>query len=165
MKSSAGSAGITSGLQAAEDANTPETPVAEKLPLTLKLMGVVFAPGETLGLFVDAKGKYKRLRVNDSIDGWKVAKIDSDKAVMEQDGAREELKLIKPKPKKNPAQPIHPGFPGLPPGQQAPPFGPNNGNTPTATPIPTPAEPNESEQPNEAPDETAAPPEETPNEQ
>ena len=145
----------------AEDANTPETPVAEKLPLTLKLMGVVFAPGETLGLFVDAKGKYKRLRVNDSIDGWKVAKIDSDKAVMEQDGAREELKLIKPRPKKTAAQPNQPGFPGQPPGQQAPPFGPNNGNLP----IPTPTEPNEPEQPNEAPDETAAPPEETPNEQ
>ncbi len=143
-----------------EEAETSEPPVAEKHPLTLKLMGVVFAPGETLGLFVDAKGKYKRLRVNDSIDGWKVLKIEADKAVMAQDGTREELRLIKPKPKKSQAQPPQPGFPAQPPSQQTPPFGANNGNNPFAPP----AEPSEPAQPNESPDEPPAPPEESPNE-
>ena len=78
----------------------PDQPPPEKKPLTLKLMGVVFAPKETLGLFVDAQGKYKRLRINDLIGDWKVSGIESDKAIMEQDGSREELKLAKPKSKK-----------------------------------------------------------------
>ena len=149
---------------ATEDASEPETATLEKKPLAVKLMGVVFAPGETLGLFVDAHGKYKRLRINDSIGGWKVAGIEADKAIREQDGTREELKLAKPKQKKSPGQP-KPGGPapiGQPgmPGQQVPPFGAMNPNNPNI-----PEEPIDSEQPNEAVDETAIPPEEPQNEQ
>jgi len=145
-----------------------DAPPAPHLPLTAKLMGVVFAPGQTLGLFVDAQGKYKRLRKNESLGGWKVAEILADKAIMEQDGNREELKLLKTKPKKphfpaNPAGVPPPAgpFPGQPP--IPPPFG---GNPPPVNPD----EPVEPEQPipNDAVDETIAPPEpveEIPNEQ
>ncbi len=148
----------------AQDASEPEAAPVEKKPLSVKLMGVVFAPKATLGLFVDAQGKYKRLRINDSIGNWKLVGMEADKAIMEQDGTKEELKLAKPKQKK--AQgPQRPGaLPGVPPpfgqapgmpGQPVPPFGavnPNNPNTPE-TPI-------DSEQPNEPVDETPIQPEE-----
>ena len=136
----------------------PEQPPPEKKPLTLKLMGVVFAPKETLGLFVDAQGKYKRLRINDSIGGWKVSGIESDKAVMEQDGSREELKLAKPKSKKTSGQPKAGG--PVPMGQPVPPFGAMNPDNPN-----NPLEPFGIPQPNESVDETAIPPEVPPNEQ
>ncbi|MCX7109300.1 MAG: hypothetical protein NTX45_04025 [Proteobacteria bacterium] len=145
------------------EANEPEAAPVEKKPLAVKLMGVVFAPKETLGLFVDAQGKYKRLRINDSIGGWKVEGIEADKAIMEQDGAKEELKLAKPKQKKGPGQPKPGGPMGGPPpfgqpgvpGQQVPPFGAVNPNNPNM-----PEPPFDSEQPNDPVDETAIPPEE-----
>ena len=167
------------GRRPATDVDTqPDLPPPEKKPLTVKLMGVVFAPKETLGLFVDAQGKYKRLRINDSIGGWKVSGIESDKAVMEQDGSREELKLAKPKSKKTPGQPKAGGpipmgqpvpgqpLPGQPmpgqsmPGQPVPPFGAMNPDNPN-----NPLEPFGTPQPNESVDETAIPPEVPPNEQ
>ena len=145
------------------EANESEAAPVEKKPLAVKLMGVVFAPKETLGLFVDAQGKYKRLRINDSIGGWKVTGIEADKAIMEQDGAKEELKLAKPKQKKGPGQPKPGGPMGGPPpfgqpgvpGQQVPPFGAVNPNNPNM-----PEPPFDSEQPNDPVDETAIPPEE-----
>ncbi len=160
---------------ATEEEATPDERPVEKKPLTAKLMGIVFAPKETLGLFVDAQGKYKRLRINDSIGGWKVTGMEADKAIMEQDGSREELKLAKPKLKKPPGQPkaggpmpIGQAMPGQPfpgqampgqpmPGQQAPPFGAMNPNNPE--------EPIDPAQPNEPVDETAIPPELPPNAQ
>ncbi len=145
------------------EANEPEAAPVEKKPLAVKLMGVVFAPKETLGLFVDAQGKYKRLRINDSIGGWKVEGIEADKAIMEQDGTKEELKLAKPKQKKGTGQPKPSGPMGGPPpfgqpgapGQQVPPFGAVNPNNPNM-----PETPLDSEQPNDPVDETAIPPEE-----
>ena len=160
---------------AAPDTNEPESAPVEKKPLAVKLMGVVFAPKGIVGLFVDAQGKYKRLRINDSIGGWKVVGIEHDKAVMEQDGVKEDLKLFKPKQKKSAGQPklgggqpvpgqFVPGqpMPGQPmPGQQQmPPFGTFNPNNPNPT-----EEPFDTEQPNEAIDQTAFPPEEPTNEQ
>jgi len=145
------------------EANESEAAPVEKKPLAVKLMGVVFAPKETLGLFVDAQGKYKRLRINDSIGGWKVEGIEADKAIMEQDGTKEELKLAKPKQKKGTGQPKPSGPMGGPPpfgqpgapGQQVPPFGAVNPNNPNM-----PETPLDSEQPNDPVDETAIPPEE-----
>ncbi len=145
------------------EANESEAAPVEKKPLAVKLMGVVFAPKETLGLFVDAQGKYKRLRINDSIGGWKVEGIEADKAIMEQDGTKEELKLAKPKQKKGTGQPKPGGPMGGPPpfgqpgvpGQQVPPFGAVNPNNPNM-----PEPPFDSEQPNDPVDETAIPPEE-----
>ncbi len=159
-----------------EEAAASEPTAVEKKPLTVKLMGVIFAPDATMGLFVDAQGKYKRLHLHDSIGGWKLAEIKADRVVMEQDEAHEELKLAKPKQKKPPGQqklgnPPPPfggaNMPGQPlpgqpfPGQQAPPFGPINPNNFNA-----PEESIEPEQPNEAVDETPIPPEEPlPNDQ
>jgi hypothetical protein len=143
------------------DAKAPEAAPAQHLPLTAKLMGIVLAPGQATGLFVDAQGKYKRLRQNDSLGDWKVAELHADKAIMEQDGNREELKLLKAKPKRPRAQQLPPGvpppagpFPGQPP--PPPPFGAPPPVNPDEPPIePEPPIPN----PNDAVDETIAPPE------
>jgi hypothetical protein len=159
------------------DAGEPPAASAPKRPLTAKLMGVVFAPGQKpLGLFVDARGKYKRLRSDDPnpLDGWTVVGIEADKAILEQDGTREELKLAKPRPKRPPTPPPGtpgaPGFPGpaaAPPAEpfpgQPPPFDPNNPEVPQE---PEP-EPVDVEQPNpdDPVDEIPVAPEEAPPEQ
>ncbi len=147
------------------DAEAPADTNAPKSPLAVKLMGVVFGPGEAVGLFVDAQGKYKRLHKNDSISGWKVAELAVDKAVMEQDDDRQELKLLKPKPKK-PALPPAPA-PGAPPplanpfaGQ--PPPQPMDANRPG---FPQGAAETEPPNPNEPIDEIPVQPEEIPNDQ
>ncbi|MFZ4702235.1 MAG: hypothetical protein ACOYMG_19510, partial [Candidatus Methylumidiphilus sp.] len=67
---------------ATEDTSGTGPAPVEKKPLNVKLMGVVLAPNAILGLFVDAQGKYKRLRINDSIGGWKVSGIKPDMAIM-----------------------------------------------------------------------------------
>ncbi len=157
-------------------ASAPETANVPKLPLTAKLMGVVFAPGQKpLGLFTDAAGKYMRLRSDDpkAIGGWKVVGIEADKAIMEQDGVREELKLVKAKLKKPPLPPKTAAFPrqfpGQFPGQPPSPFGANNPATPPGTPEnpAIPPLPVDSGQPipNEPFNATPVPPEEFPNEQ
>lgn len=164
------------------DDSAPQAAAAPKLPLNAKLMGVVFAPGQKpLGLFVDAKGKYKRRRSDDEepLDGWKVVEIEPDKAVLEQDGTREELKLLKPKPKRSPIpQPANAppaGAPGVPvaPGSLPPPGAAGQMPEPPpdetdGTETPPEEEPvDESEQPNpdEVVDEIPVEPEETPPEE
>ena len=157
---------------AVEDASQPETVNVVKAPLNLKLMGVLTAPDQAVGLFVDSKGKYKRLRKNETMAGWKVAELEPGKAVMEQDGTREELKVFKPKDKKKPGPPapVQPPagqIPGQPipqppggfPGQPVP--------VPGAVNLEPPPIPMEPEQPNsDVPlDETAVPPEEPANDQ
>lgn len=105
----------------------------EQTPLTVKLMGVVVAPGGKTALFVDQQGKYKRGRKNAVIQGWKLVEIMNDRAVLEQDGQQKELPLLKPKPKtqvpavagrpQNPPPPNQPGRNPMvrnpPPGQPA----------------------------------------------
>jgi len=150
------------------DAGLAEVPNVIKAPLNLKLMGVLTAPDHAVGLFMDAKGKYKRLRKNESLAGWKLAELGPDAAVMEQDGTREELKVFKPKLKKKPEFPV----PGQPPvGQPAVPPGgvpaipPQQPMQPPVNPEfqPMPVEP---DQPNpEAVDESAFPPEDPANAQ
>jgi hypothetical protein len=143
-----------------------ELPRVEHQPLAAKLMGVAFGPEQTMALFVDAQGKYKRLSKNDSIGGWKVVEIKPDMAILEQDGTREELKLLKVKPKK-PGNPLAPGVPPLPgqfPGQPPipNPFAPPNplGGNPQP---PSPDVPVETEPvnpiPNDASDQTFPQPE------
>lgn len=150
---------------AEEDAGQPEAAMVEKTPLYLKLKGVASDAGQAVGLFVDAKGKYKRLHKNESMDGWKVAELEPSKAIMEQNGAREELKLFAPKPKKKPQPPV-PGVPveGQP---QAPGFPPHPPHAPGAVPPDYNQPPMEPEQPNpDVPfDESAVPPEEPTNDQ
>jgi len=143
-----------------EDAGQPETANVVKAPLNLKLMGVLTAPGQAVGLFVDSKGKYKRLHKNESMDGWKVTELEPGKAVMEQDGSREELNVFKPRTKKKAGPPVPVMTPGGQiPGQPVPVPGTANPDMPQ-----TPMDP---EQPNlDVPlDESAVPPEEPANDQ
>ncbi|MDD5034549.1 MAG: hypothetical protein PHE55_07295 [Methylococcaceae bacterium] len=90
---------------ATDEGSASESVSVEKTPLTVKLMGVIFTPQDKLGLFLDAQGKYKRAHKNGVIGGWKVAEIQPDKVIMEQGDAKEELKLLKPKPKTTPSKP------------------------------------------------------------
>lgn len=114
-----------------------------------------------LGLFVDQRGKFKRLRRCGEIDGWRLVALQFDRVIMEQDGKCEELKVLKPKPKKPPMPALPAGLPGqppgLPPGQMPgqPPIPPNNPEIP--------AEPDDSAPPNEAVDESTSTPEENAN--
>jgi len=78
---------------------TPDT------PLTIKLMGVAFTPTDKTALFVDAKGKYKRLKKNGSIEGWTLVDFAPDKVTLQRDDEQRELMLLKPKPKATPGQP------------------------------------------------------------
>ncbi|MBS1214896.1 MAG: hypothetical protein H6R26_3513, partial [Proteobacteria bacterium] len=84
-----------------EDAQAAaEEAPADLKPLNIKLMGVVFTPKDKSALFVDEKGKYRRVRKNAQVDGWKLAEVREDRVVMEQQGgAQKELPLMKPKPK------------------------------------------------------------------
>ncbi|MFM8332390.1 MAG: type II secretion system protein N [Candidatus Methylumidiphilus sp.] len=145
------------------DTSEPEAPPAPRAPLNIKLMGVSLTSEQAVGLFVDARGKYKRLHKGEQMSesGWTVVDIFADKTVMEQDGTREELKLIKPKVKRPQGPPAQPGMPppqpGQFPGQPMPPPDPNNPELPQD---PAAADPNN---PNETVDETVPiPPEDFP---
>jgi hypothetical protein len=105
----------------AEDADAAAAPAPSK-PLTLKLMGVVFTPKQHTALLVDAKGKYKRIRKDESLDGWTLVALAPGKVTMQQGEEQKELMLLKPKPKvpsvpnapPQPGQP-HPKVPAQPP--------------------------------------------------
>lgn len=68
-------------------------------PLTLKLMGVIFTPRQQTALMQDAKGKYKRLRHNDTLDGWTLMALSGDRVTLQQGNEQKELVLLKPRPK------------------------------------------------------------------
>lgn len=135
------------------DAVEPNQPEIIRAPLSFKLMGVALTPDNlAVGLFVDARGKYKRLHKGDATDGWTVAELLPDKAIMEQSGNREVLLLFKPKPKR-PAQPQAPNGQPPPPGQmpgQMPGQPPDN-------PMPQDGVDAETSPPNEPVDETYPP--------
>lgn len=82
----------------AEDELEASAPAAST-PLTLKLMGVIFTPRQQTVLMQDAKGKYKRMRRNDTLDGWTLAGIAGDRVTLRQGSEQKELMLLKPRPK------------------------------------------------------------------
>jgi hypothetical protein len=104
-------------------------------PVTFKLMGVLETPEGRMALIADAKGKYKRFKLNDSVDGWEIASIKPDGLILQNGGTNEDLALLKKKPKgtkppqETPLQ--NPETPPTPP--QAPPAPPHPG-TPMAPP-------------------------------
>ena len=69
----------------------PEAPPA----INFKVMGILETPEGKMALIADAKGKYKRLKVNDSMDGWQIADIKPDRVLIEQNGFNEDLSLLK----------------------------------------------------------------------
>jgi hypothetical protein len=104
---------------------------AQNTPLTVKLMGVAFTPKDKTALFVDAKGKYKRLKKNGSIEGWTLIDFAFDRVTLQQGDEQRVLMLLKPKPKTAPVQ-ATPGQPQQAPQQQQQPVPAN----PVASPSP-----------------------------
>jgi hypothetical protein len=90
-------------------------------PLNLKLMGIVFTPEGKKALMVDAKGKYKRLKPQETLDSWTLVELGSDKVVMQQGEERKELMLLKTKPKAPPGPQPPPGAPPRPMQKPPPP--------------------------------------------
>lgn len=115
-----------------------------------------------MALIADAKGKYKRLKVKDSLDGWQITDIKPDRLLIEQGEFKEDLSLLK-KPAKG-ASPTPTGTPAMAPPNVPPPQPvrpasprPSRGAVPAPPPIP--------EEPVEIPDDMGeAPPEESGNE-
>jgi hypothetical protein len=100
-------------------------------PMNLKLMGIVSTPKEKTALLLDNKGKYKRLKAQDLVDGWVLVELGVDKVTLQQGDRREVLPLLKKKPK----VPAPPGGPQM--GQLPPPgVPPRPGQKPV--PVPTP---------------------------
>jgi hypothetical protein len=125
---------------------------ASDMPLTVKLMGVAFTPTDKTALFVDAKGKYKRLKKNGTIEGWTLVDFAPDKVTLQRDDEQRELMLLKPKPKTLPGQ-TAPGQPHQQvPQQPQPP-------RPVSRPPPPPVE--ETEEENEVVEEEETVEEET----
>lgn len=124
----------------------PPPPEVRKMPMTLKLMGIVHTPEGRKALLVDAKGKYKRLKAQDTLDSWTLVDVGVDRVVMQQGQDNQELPLLKKKPKAA----VPPGQPGQPQAQPAPPGKPPRPGRP---PMPVP-------QPVEEPEEEPMPPEE-----
>lgn len=91
-------------------------------PMNLKLMGIVSTPQGKTALLVDSKGKYKRMKAQDSLDNWVLIEFGADKVTLQQGDKREDLPLLK----KRPRVPLPPGAPPQPgqpprPGQRPPP--------------------------------------------
>lgn len=86
-------------------------PPPPSTPMVLKLMGVVWTPTGKLALMTDAKGKYKRLKLNDTLDGWTLVELGSDRVGMTQGDKRETVTLLKKRPKLPPGAPPPPPTP------------------------------------------------------
>lgn len=67
-------------------------------PMTFKLMGIITTPTTQAALLIDAKGKYRRLKLQANLDGWELVELQRDKAVLEQNGKTETLALLKKRP-------------------------------------------------------------------
>ena len=114
-------------------------------PVTFKLMGVINSPKGPVALIVDNKGKYKRLRPQEATEGWEVSEIRPDRLVVEQSGMKEDVDLVKKRPKTSQAgsenQPPNPD-----PARSAPtPQGQAPAQTPQSS-TPTPQTPHPQEQ-------------------
>jgi hypothetical protein len=101
-------------------------------PVTFQLMGVLNSPKGLLALVGENKGKYRRLHLKDTIDGWEVKEIRPDRLFLEQNGEKQDIGLIKKRPKPaaepNQAQHAQPTPAQAQPRQAAP-----HQNTPTPT--------------------------------
>lgn len=82
-----------------ESAGEESSIVKPRTPLHAKLMGVIFSPRGVTALLVDAKGKYQRVKKGGIIDDWTLVELHGDRAILEQDGERQELLLLKKRPK------------------------------------------------------------------
>lgn len=83
-----------------EEPPAPESPPPPEkaTPVTFKVMGILSTPEGRMALIADAKGKYKRLKVKDSLDGWQIADIKPDRLLIQQGPFKEDLSLLKKRP-------------------------------------------------------------------
>lgn len=68
-------------------------------PINFKVMGILSTPEGKMALMADAKGKYKRMKIRDAIDGWQIAEINPDRVLLEQNGVKQDVSLLKKRPK------------------------------------------------------------------
>jgi len=87
-----------------EQTSPSTTHVVQNTKMNMQLMGVVMSPQGMTALLKDNQGKYRRVRKDESVDGWFVVELYKDKVVVVQGGANHELMLRKPKPKVAPAK-------------------------------------------------------------
>ena len=73
----------------------PPPPPEKATPVTFKVMGILSTPEGRMALIADAKGKYKRLKIMDSLDGWQIADIKPDRLLIQQGPFKEDLSLLK----------------------------------------------------------------------
>ena len=94
-------------------------------PVTFQLMGVITSPKGPLALVGENKGKYRRIRATETIDGWKVKEIHPNQLVLEQGTVKQNINLTKKKPRaSDPGQTQnrqHPPTPQNTPPQSNPP--------------------------------------------
>ncbi len=106
-------------------------------PVTFKLMGVLETPEGRMALIADAKGKYKRIKSKDMVEGWEISAIEPNHLVLGSSGASEDLNLLKKKPKG-----AHRGAPTsepAPTGEAPPPPSPQPGPHPGTPMAPLPS--------------------------
>ena len=142
----------------------PPPPPEKATPVNFKVMGILSTPEGRMALIADAKGKYKRLKVKDSLDGWQITDIKPDRLLIEQGEFKEDLSLLKKRGKV--ASPTPTGAPAMappnaPPPQPVRPASPRPPRVAVPAPTPTPIP----QEPVEIPDDMGeAPPEESGNE-
>lgn len=60
------------------------------------LMGIVMTPNGMIALLLDGKGDYKRLQIDEKIEGWEVGEMHADRVVLKQGGTTRILNLRDP---------------------------------------------------------------------
>lgn len=96
---------MVKGRRPVNEISEPAAPnVVRNTKMNMQLMGVVMTPQGMTALLKDNQGKYRRVRKDESIDGWFIEELYEDKAVVVQGGATHELMLRKPKPKVAPVK-------------------------------------------------------------
>jgi len=126
----------------------PTPPPPEKAtPVNFKVMGILSTPEGRMALIADGKGKYKRMKVKDSLDGWQITDIKPDRLLIQQGEFKEDLSLLKkrgkggsPAPTGAPAA-APPNAPSPQPGQPATPKSPRVAVPRPQAPTPIPQEP------------------------
>jgi hypothetical protein len=87
-----------------------------------------------------AKDNYRKVTIDNDIDGWKLVDIQKDKVIVSQGNKQKELPLRKSKPKEPPSNPGNPQIaPGLPNQIGQPQLVPGQQPVPVPEPVPEPA--------------------------
>ncbi len=82
-----------------ENTGPSSNDVVSNTKMNMVLMGVVMTPQGMTALIKDNQGKYQRVQLDGSVDGWSVVDLQEDKVIVNQGGDSHELMLRKPKPK------------------------------------------------------------------